>query len=76
MKLLLDTHILLWACAAPDSLPAAAADLIENRDNELFSALQVSGRWVSRTLWGKLIFGLTQQFLEEPYSTRATKSYQ
>jgi PIN domain nuclease of toxin-antitoxin system len=36
MKLLLDTHILLWACAAPDSLPAAAADLIENLDNELF----------------------------------------
>ena len=36
MKLLLDTHILLWACAAPDSQPAAAADLIENRDNELF----------------------------------------
>lgn len=36
MKLLLDTHILLWACAAPSSLPNAAADLINDRDNELF----------------------------------------
>ena len=36
MKLLLDTHILLWACAAPSSLPAEAAGLISDRNNELF----------------------------------------
>lgn len=36
MKLLLDTHILLWACAEPTSLPAKAIDLIEDRNNELF----------------------------------------
>lgn len=36
MKLLLDTHILLWACAAPFSLPTEAAELIDDRDNELF----------------------------------------
>lgn len=36
MKLLLDTHILLWACAAPSSLPADATALINDLDNELF----------------------------------------
>ena len=34
MKLLLDTHLLLWA--AGDKLPAKARNLIEDRDNELF----------------------------------------
>lgn len=39
MKLLLDTHLLLWAAGAPDQLPAAARQLLEDPQNELlFSA--------------------------------------
>ena len=39
MKLLLDTHLLLWAAAHPDRLSAQALELIEAPDNELvFSA--------------------------------------
>lgn len=39
MKLLLDTHLLLWAAGQPKRLPSAARKLIENPDNELlFSA--------------------------------------
>ena len=39
MKLLLDTHLLLWAANAPEQLPSAARDLIESPENELlFSA--------------------------------------
>jgi PIN domain nuclease of toxin-antitoxin system len=39
MKLLLDTHLLLWASGQPKRLPSAARKLIENPDNELlFSA--------------------------------------
>lgn len=39
MKLLLDTHLLLWAAAQPDQLSAAARELIEDPHNELlFSA--------------------------------------
>ncbi|MER9654309.1 type II toxin-antitoxin system VapC family toxin [Mesorhizobium sp. M0152] len=39
MKLLLDTHLLLWAAAEPDRLPPAALAEIENPLNELlFSA--------------------------------------
>jgi PIN domain nuclease of toxin-antitoxin system len=36
MKLLLDTHLLLWAAGHPDRLPAQARTLMESPDNELF----------------------------------------
>jgi len=39
MKLLLDTHVLLWAAGQPDRLSAATLKLIDNPANELlFSA--------------------------------------
>lgn len=39
MKLLLDTHLLLWAVGEPDRLSPKSHDLIENPENELlFSA--------------------------------------
>lgn len=39
MKLLLDTHLLLWAAGEPERLSKQARTLIENPDNELlFSA--------------------------------------
>ena len=39
MRLLLDTHLLLWAAAEPERLPVAAAALIEDEGNALiFSA--------------------------------------
>lgn len=36
MKLLLDTHLLLWAAGTPERLSAEARLLIESTDNELF----------------------------------------
>jgi PIN domain nuclease of toxin-antitoxin system len=36
MKLLLDTHVLLWAAGEPDTLSDEALRLIEAPDNELF----------------------------------------
>ncbi len=39
MKLLLDTHLLLWAAGMPERLPKAARALIEDEGNQLlFSA--------------------------------------
>lgn len=35
MKLLLDTHLLLWAAGQPERLSGAARELIEAADNEL-----------------------------------------
>lgn len=36
MKLLLDTHLLLWAASAPEQLSVAACELMEDTANELF----------------------------------------
>ncbi len=36
MKLLLDTHLLLWAAGVPDRLSAVASALIEEPQNQLF----------------------------------------
>lgn len=36
MKLLLDTHLLLWAAGAPEQLSSEARDLISAPENELF----------------------------------------
>jgi PIN domain nuclease of toxin-antitoxin system len=42
VKLLLDTHLLLWAAAEPDRLPRMARDLMEDVDNALhFSAVSL-----------------------------------
>ena len=42
MKLLLDTHLLLWAATAPQRLSAEAQALFNNPDNELyFSAVSI-----------------------------------
>jgi len=39
MKLLLDTHLLLWVAGEPDRVPPSARDMIEDPTNELiFSA--------------------------------------
>ena len=35
MKLLLDTHLLLWAAGQPERLPKAAREFIEAKDSEL-----------------------------------------
>ena len=36
MKLLLDTHILIWSQLAPEKIPAPMAAAIENTENELW----------------------------------------
>jgi PIN domain nuclease of toxin-antitoxin system len=36
MKLLIDTHLLIWAATEPRRLPALAHALIDDRANELF----------------------------------------
>ena len=51
MKLLLDTHLLLWAAGDAKQLPKAARKLIENLDNELlFSAASLWEIAIKRAL--------------------------
>ncbi len=42
MKLLLDTHVILWSAAEPDKLPSKIAEELEKEPNELwFSPISV-----------------------------------
>lgn len=51
MKLLLDTHLLLWAAGEPKRLPAAARKLIGDSRNELlFSAASLWEIVIKRSL--------------------------
>lgn len=51
MKLLLDTHLLLWAAGQPERLSAAARKLLNNRRNELlFSAASLWEIAIKNTL--------------------------
>lgn len=51
MKLLVDTHLLLWAAAEPDRLPPTARELLERSDVEpLFSAVSLWEIAIKRTL--------------------------
>jgi PIN domain nuclease of toxin-antitoxin system len=54
MKLLLDTHLLLWAAGEPRRLSKQARTLIDNRDNELlFSAASLWELAIKRGLGRK-----------------------
>lgn len=51
MKLLLDTHLLLWAASEPKRIPKSARVLIENPDNEvIFSAASLWEITIKRAL--------------------------
>lgn len=51
MKLLLDTHVLLWAAGEPARLTTSARRLLNNADNELlFSAASLWEIAIKRTL--------------------------
>lgn len=51
MKILLDTHILLWAAAQPERLPKQARDLLEAPDTEpLFSPASLWEVAIKRSL--------------------------
>lgn len=39
MKILLDTHILLWALSNDERLPEKARELIENEENEIYYSI-------------------------------------
>ena len=51
MKLLLDTHVLLWAAGSPAQLPPDARAMLEDPDNELvFSAASLWEITIKRSL--------------------------
>lgn len=63
MKLLLDTHIILWAAGRPEQLPEAAFRAIEDRQNELmFSPISIWEVSIKRGL-GRADFSVDPRLL-------------
>jgi PIN domain nuclease of toxin-antitoxin system len=56
MKLLLDTHLLLWAAGSPDRLSADALALIEDTENELFFSTASLWEIAIKSRWGRSDF--------------------
>ena len=61
MKLLLDTHLLLWAAWEPDKLSPAALDLIGDTANDLTFKGQGNGIVVEATMLSKNLSSGQQQ---------------
>ena len=51
MKLLFDTHLLLWAAGMPDRQPQAARALLEDPENEIY--FSVASIWEIATKCGR-----------------------
>ncbi len=63
MRLLLDTHSLLWYLTAPEKLPAAAHRAIQAAENDVFASLASAWEISVKVALGKLVFdaqGLAQ----------------
>lgn len=63
MRLLLDTHALLWYLTAPEKLPAAAHRAIRSAENDVYASLASAWEISIKAALGKLVFdaqGLAQ----------------
>ena len=65
MKLLLDTHVFLWAIADPARLSPAAREVLENEDNSLW--LSVVSLWeiAIKVQAGKLQLPASESYFRE-----------
>jgi len=54
VKLLLDTHVLLWAASEPDQLTAAARDGLEDGANDVFVSIVSAWEIAIKQSLGKL----------------------
>lgn len=69
MRLLLDTHILLWGAIEPERLSRVASALIESPDNEIvFSALSI-WKIAIKTGLGRADFRIAAGMLRRSFST-------
>ena len=76
MKLLLDTHILLWGAIEPERLSVSANALIEDPDNEIIFSVVTLWEVASKTARGRDDFhvdvsSLRRQLLDNGYAELA-----
>lgn len=56
MKLLLDTHIFIWACAEPDRLSSEERQAIANPENDVFISAATAWEIAIKRALGRLDF--------------------
>jgi PIN domain nuclease of toxin-antitoxin system len=56
MRILLDTHVLLWSVAQSERLPEAARELLENTDNALYCSVASLWEIAIKTSLGRADF--------------------
>jgi len=59
VRLLLDTHALLWALATPEKLPATARRAIQSADNEVHASVASAWEISVKVALGRLEFDVT-----------------
>lgn len=59
MRLLLDTHVLIWALNEPDRLPRRYEELLSDRAHEVFVGTVSSWEIVTKVTIGRLQFPLS-----------------
>ncbi|MCW8141375.1 MAG: type II toxin-antitoxin system VapC family toxin, partial [Planctomycetota bacterium] len=70
MRLLVDTHVLLWAAGAPERLPASTRERLESPDNTvLFSAASIWELAIKLQI-GRASLGVTPEELVEEAQRR------
>jgi len=69
VRLLLDTHALLWVMDAPERLASAARDAISDGDNEVFVSVASIWELAIKAALGKIIFpaGLEESLDQRGY---------
>ena len=58
MRLLLDTHALVWALSAPQQLPVSLRRAIQAAENDVYASLASAWEIAIKTALGKLEFDL------------------
>lgn len=65
MRLLLDTHVMLWAAAQPERLPAWVRERIASPDNEVFFSAVSIWELAIKLQIGRIALGVTLEELAE-----------
>ena len=65
MRLLLDTHLLVWAMGEPERLPAGCADMLEDPSNSLVFSVASLWELVIKQALGRPDFNLEPSLLRQ-----------
>lgn len=75
MRLLLDSHVLLWAIDSPQKLPVAVRKAILDESNELYASVASIWEILLKVQIGKLVLPEVDDFLRSHLRKLGIRSY-